>query len=107
MGVNFPSIKTHRPTQGLVVHRNSGVHTRFLVVHTPQDLRFALVWGEFQHKVRHFRQDFVSYSQHLTVSGGLLSDSGGGVWVRAGGGARKNAVHFKPPKRPLVRAAER
>ena len=43
-----------------MVHRNAGVHTRFLVVHTPQELQFALVWGEFQHKVvRHFRQDFV------------------------------------------------
>ena len=30
------------------MHRNTGVHTHFLVVHAPLDLRFALVWGEFR-----------------------------------------------------------
>ena len=57
MGVNSPSMKMHRPTQGLgwCIETRVGVDSRFRVVDAPLDLRFALVvWDEFQHKVRHF-----------------------------------------------------
>ena len=47
----------HPRTQ--VVHQNAGVDPRFRVVDAPLDLRFALVWGEFQHKVRHSEPGFV------------------------------------------------
>ena len=53
-GRKFPfdeSASCHPRTR--VVHRNACVGSRFRVVEAPLDLRFALVWGDFRHKVRH------------------------------------------------------
>ena len=64
-----------------MVHRNAGVQTRFRVVHTPLDLRFALVWGEFTKILTQgasFRAGFVINQRWFTVQrgrgdGGLAS----------------------------------
>ena len=50
-----------------MVHRNAGVDPRFRVVDAPLDLGFALVWGEFQHKVRHSEPGFVIIQRWFTV----------------------------------------
>ena len=39
------------------MHQNAGVDSNFRVVDAPLDLRFALVWDEFQHRVRQFRTE--------------------------------------------------
>ena len=56
------------------MHRNAGVDARFLVVDTPLDLWFALVWGEFQDKAASFRIGIVivqwSAYRHRAIGGG-------------------------------------
>ena len=84
MGVNSPSMKTHRPTQGLgwCIETRVVCKPAFLLgAHTPLDLRFALVWDEFRATVFNTRcvipsQASSSAKGGFTVQRGRRGDGG-------------------------------